>query len=117
VSYLFQNNDHELHQLIIDELILPYVLGTLHPSAESRTESTACVAAIMCLDGCKVVGITGASGSGKSELADLLARILCDVSNPFCTSLSVLGAPYGEHRRFARSQPSARKLTQARDVM
>ena len=32
VSYLFQNNDHELHQLIIDELIMPYVLGTLHPN-------------------------------------------------------------------------------------
>ena len=31
VFYLFQNNDHELHQLIIDELILPYVLGNLHP--------------------------------------------------------------------------------------
>ena len=31
VFYLFQNNDHELHQLIIDELILPYVLDNLHP--------------------------------------------------------------------------------------
>jgi hypothetical protein len=27
VLYLFKNNDMELHQFIIDELILPYVTG------------------------------------------------------------------------------------------
>jgi hypothetical protein len=32
VAYLFMNNDHELHQFLIDELTLPYVLGTLHPN-------------------------------------------------------------------------------------
>ena len=26
VLYLFQNNDSELHQLIIDELVIPYVI-------------------------------------------------------------------------------------------
>jgi hypothetical protein len=31
VRYLFQNNDTELHELIIDELIFPYVLGEFLP--------------------------------------------------------------------------------------
>ena len=31
VRYLFQNNDSELHELIIDELISPYVLGEFVP--------------------------------------------------------------------------------------
>ena len=31
VRYLFQNNDSELHELIIDELIFPYVLGDFLP--------------------------------------------------------------------------------------
>ncbi len=31
VRCLFQNNDSELHELIIDELIFPYVLGEFLP--------------------------------------------------------------------------------------
>ena len=31
VRYLFQNNDSELHELIIHELIFPYVLGEFLP--------------------------------------------------------------------------------------
>ena len=31
ILYLFANNDTELHQLIIDELIFPYVMGKFLP--------------------------------------------------------------------------------------